>query len=187
MSSLALHPWQHCIPVPCLLTQELCPGLVGAERLGLLHVLGHHVEPGLGLQQAEKLRGDVVLHLPPAGSQRSGPALASGTHTPCNVSVCVPPDPSPPAVRGGEVMAVLGSVLEGSQLGHVWEVLLSRPRGRQDGEQPLEVVGEHLWGGQNAGTRLADGARCLGRGTGNDREVIPGDSGGAARPGCSGR
>lgn len=96
----ALHPRQHRIPVLCLLTQELCPGLVGAERLGLLHVLGHHVEPGLGLQQAEELRGDVVLHLPPAGSQRSGPALASGSHTPWDV--CPPlQTPTPGRTRWG--------------------------------------------------------------------------------------
>lgn len=47
---------------------------------------------------------------------------------------------------------VLGSVLEGSQLGQVWEVLLSRPGRRQDSEQPLEVVRKDLEGTENRGT-----------------------------------
>jgi len=114
---------------------------VGAERLGLLHLLGHHLEPGLSLQQAEELRGDVVLHLPPAGSPGVGVRASAGRW------VQRPrPLQRPRAVRGGEVVAVLGAVLEGGQLGHVREVPLSRPRRRQDGEQPLEVVGEDLGG-----------------------------------------
>lgn len=129
-------PRPHCYP----LTQELCPGLVGAECLGLLHVLCHHLQPGLGLQQAEELRGDVVLHLPPVGSPRSG-SVGPKSH---RTRASPPPGAPSPAIRGGEVVAVLGSVLEGGQLGHVREVLLSRPRRRQDGEQPLEVVRQHL-------------------------------------------
>ena len=94
-----------------------------------------------------------------------------------------PPRPPGPSVRSGEVVAVLGSVLEGGQLGHVWEVLLSRPRRRQDGEQPLEVVGKHL---------RQDRAQGHGLGTGHasrqgDKEVTPGESGGVARPGYSER
>lgn len=48
------------------------------------------------------------------------------------------------SVRGGEPVAVLGAVLQGGQLGQLLEVLLAQPGGRQDGQQPLQVVGEHL-------------------------------------------
>lgn len=95
--------------------------------------------------------------------------------------VLLPPTPTR-AIRSREMVAVLGSVLEGSQLGHVWEVLLSRPRRRQDGEQPLEVVGEHL--GRTECRDTAWGQRMLEEG---DRAVAPGELGGVAQPGCSGR
>lgn len=68
----------HPCPCPIALTQELRPGLVGTECLCSLHVLGHHVQPGWGRQQAEELWGDVVLHLPPAGTQRSGISVPNG-------------------------------------------------------------------------------------------------------------
>lgn len=48
------------------------------------------------------------------------------------------------SVRGGEPVGVLGAVLQGGQLGQLLEMLLAQPGGRQDGEQPLQVVGEHL-------------------------------------------
>lgn len=130
----------HPCPRPIALTQELRPGLVGTECLCLLHVLGHHVQPGRGRQQAEELWGDVVLHLPPAGAQRSGTAAPNGPPAPAGYRLPACP------VHGGEVVAILGSVLESSQLGHLLEVLLSWPGGRQDGEQPLEVVREDLEG-----------------------------------------
>lgn len=117
---------------------------MGAKCLGLLHVLGHHLQPGLGLQQAEELWRDVVLHLPPVGSPRSGSV------GPKSYGTRVSPPLLSPAIRGGEVVVVLGSVLEGGQLGHMREVLVSRPRWRQDSEQPLEVVREHLVGEDRA-------------------------------------
>ena len=52
-------------------TQELRSGLVWAEHLDLLHVLGHHVEPLLRALLAVQLGGHVLLHLPPE-AQREG-------------------------------------------------------------------------------------------------------------------
>lgn len=67
------------------------------------------------------------------------------------------------------MVTVLGSMLEGGQLGHVREVLLSRPGGWQDSEQSLEVVREHL----GRGTEHRDTARGQGMSRGG-REVAPG-------------
>lgn len=72
------------------------------------------------------------------------------------------------------MVVVLGSVLEGSQLGHVWEVLLCWPRRRQDREQPLEVVRENLGG---------DRTQRGGSGMGHASRVRHGGGPGAARQG----
>lgn len=83
------------------------------------------------------------------------------------------------SVRGGEPVAVLGAVLQGGQLGQLLEVLLAQPGGRQDGQQPLQVVGEHLEKVLGGDTR--HGLTTLGTGG------QPGEPRGAAGPGCSAR
>lgn len=44
-------------------------------------------------------------------------------------------------LQGGQAEALFGSVLQGSQLGDLLELLLARSRGREGVEQPLEIIG----------------------------------------------
>lgn len=57
---------------------------MGAESLDLLHVLHHHVEPGLDVLHAAELRRDVVLCLPAeGGSTGEGVTTSQGQAETC--------------------------------------------------------------------------------------------------------